>query len=79
MNKINEYVMGSREYADILKIIRQHLCNPSSDDCFFGAIVFFKFAEDKSWAKVFPIDEKIIVKHFPNDKKYNRKSIEINK
>jgi hypothetical protein len=67
MSNIDEYINGSDEYAEVLRIVRQHLCSAFSME--YGAIAFYKFNpnDKKAWAKVFPINAKIIDKHFPDN------------
>lgn len=69
MNNIDEYINGSGEYAEVLRIVRQHLCSVFSME--YGAISFYKFNPNNrtAWAKVFPINPGIIEMNFPSDNK----------
>ncbi len=75
----NKFIYGGLEYVEILKIIREHLCG-STFNLEFGAIAFYKFNSDNASTNVFPINPKIVEKHFPNDDNIKNKFLkEINK
>lgn len=77
MSNINEYIYGSIEYAEVLRIVRQHLCSVFSME--YGAIAFYKFNpnDENAWVKVFPINPDIIKKHFPNDDSIKEKVLKL--
>lgn len=67
MSNIDEYINGSNEYAEVLRIVRQHLCSAFSMK--YGAIAFYKFDPTTIHAKVkvFPVNPEIVELHFPDD------------
>jgi hypothetical protein len=77
MSSINEYINGGKGYAEILRIVRQHLCSAFSME--YGAIAFYKFnpSDETAWAKVFPINPEIIEKHFPTDEAIREKALKL--
>lgn len=79
MDNLDKYIHGDIEFKDILKIIRNHLCNSrSSFNIEYGAIAFYNFhpKEKETKVRVFPLNENIVDKHFPKDLKIRKKYLE---
>jgi len=77
MSNIDEYINGSDEYAEVLRIVRQHLCSAFSMK--YGAIAFYKFDPTTIHAKVkvFPVSPEIVELHFPDDTEIREKVLKL--
>lgn len=72
MSNIDKYINGSDEYAEVLRIVRQHLRYNLPTK--YGAIAFYKFDQNAyAKVKVFPVDPEIVELHFPDDTEIREK------